>query len=92
MSTGCGLVGDAASYLYRRPEASGSRSALSARHSPICLSWGVLPYASGRKMVVFDPRVFALTLGVAVGIGALAGLYPSWRASHVPPMEAVRNE
>ena len=53
---------------------------------------GVLPYAPGGKMVVFDPRVFALTLGVAVGIGALAGLYPSWRASHVPPMEAVRDE
>ena len=53
---------------------------------------GVLPYAPGGKMVVFDPRVFALTLGVAVGIGAFAGLYPSWRASHVPPMEAVRNE
>lgn len=53
---------------------------------------GVLPYAPGGKMVVFDPWVFALTLGVAVGIGALAGLFPSWRASHVPPMEAVRNE
>ncbi len=52
----------------------------------------VLPYAPGGKMVVFDPWVFALTLGVAIGIGALAGLYPSWRASHVPPMEAVRNE
>lgn len=48
--------------------------------------------APGGKMVVFEPRVFALTLAVAVGIGALAGLYPSWRASHVPPMEAVRNE
>ena len=53
---------------------------------------GVLPYAPGGQMVVFDLHVLALTLGVAVGIGALAGLYPSWRASHVPPMEAVRNE
>ena len=53
---------------------------------------GVLPYAPGGKMLVFDPRVFALTLSVAVGIGALAGLYPSWRASSVPPMEAIRNE
>jgi len=53
---------------------------------------GVLPYAPAGKMVTYDPSVFGLTLGVALGIGALAGLYPSWRASHVPPMEAVRNE
>ena len=52
----------------------------------------VLPYAPAGKMVIFDPWVFALTLGVAVGIGAFAGVYPSWRASHVSPMEAVRNE
>lgn len=52
----------------------------------------VLPYAPAGKMVVYDPSVFGLTLAVALGIGALAGLYPSWRASHVSPMEAVRNE
>ena len=52
----------------------------------------VLPYAPAGKMVTYDPSVFGLTLGVALGIGALAGLYPSWRASHVAPMEAVRNE
>ena len=53
---------------------------------------GVLPYAPAGKMVTYDPSVCGLTLAVALGIGALAGLYPSWRASHVPPMEAVRNE
>lgn len=53
---------------------------------------GVLPYAPAGKMVTYDPSAFGLTLAVALGIGALAGLYPSWRASHVPPMEAVRNE
>lgn len=44
------------------------------------------------RMVTFDPSALLLTLAVAVGIGALAGVYPSWRASHVPPMEAIRNE
>jgi putative ABC transport system permease protein len=52
----------------------------------------VLPYAPAGRMVIFDPSAFALTLAVAVGIGALAGLYPSWRASHVSPMEAIRHE
>lgn len=52
----------------------------------------ILPYAPAGKMVTFDPSVVGLTLAVAVAIGALAGVYPSWRASHVPPMEAIRNE
>ena len=53
---------------------------------------GVLPYAPAGKIVVFNPAMLLLTLGIAVGIGALSGLYPSWKASHVPPMEAIRNE
>ncbi len=53
---------------------------------------GVLPYAPAGKMVGFDPAVLGLTVMTAVGIGALAGLYPSWKASHVSPMEAIRNE
>ena len=52
----------------------------------------VLPYAPAGKMVVFDPAMLVLTLTVTVGIGALAGLYPSWKASHASPMEAIRNE
>lgn len=53
---------------------------------------GVLPYAPSGKMVVFDPAMLLVTVGAAVLIGALAGLYPSWRAAHVSPMEAIRNE
>lgn len=52
----------------------------------------VLPYAPADRMVEFDSSVLALTLAAAVGIGVLAGLYPSWKASHVPPMKAIRNE
>jgi putative ABC transport system permease protein len=52
----------------------------------------VLPYVPAGKMVVFDASMLVLTLAVTVGIGALAGLYPSWKASHASPMEAIRNE
>lgn len=52
----------------------------------------VLPYAPAEKMVAFDPMVLLLTVMTAVGIGGLAGLYPSWKASHASPMEAIRNE
>ncbi len=52
----------------------------------------VLPYAPGGRMVTFHLANVGLTLAVTVGIGALAGLYPSWKASHVSPMEAIRNE
>lgn len=53
---------------------------------------GVLPYAPAGKLVVFDPSMLVLTLFVTVGMGALAGVYPSWKASRASPMEAIRNE
>lgn len=52
----------------------------------------VLPYAPAGKMVVFDPLMLVLTLFVISAMGALAGLYPGWKASQASPMEAVRNE
>ncbi len=52
----------------------------------------VLPYAPAGKMVALDPRMLLAAVAVAVGIGAVAGIYPSWRASHASPMEAIRNE
>ena len=51
-----------------------------------------LPFAPSGRMLVIEPRMILWTLGVAVGIGALAGLYPSWKASRISPMEAIRYE
>ncbi len=38
-----------------------------------------------------SPAVLAAGVGVALGIGALGGLYPAWRASRLSPAEALRS-
>ncbi|MDE2026988.1 MAG: ABC transporter permease [Candidatus Omnitrophica bacterium] len=53
---------------------------------------GVLPYAPAGKMIVFDPIIFVLSIFFTVIVGVIAGLYPSFKASRVTPMEAIRNE
>ncbi|HUU63474.1 MAG TPA: FtsX-like permease family protein [Dehalococcoidia bacterium] len=42
--------------------------------------------------VTVTMQVMLLGLGLAAVAGALGSLYPAWRASHVSPMEALRNE
>jgi putative ABC transport system permease protein len=38
-----------------------------------------------------SPAVLAGGVGVALGVGALGGLYPAWRASRLSPAEALRS-
>jgi putative ABC transport system permease protein len=38
----------------------------------------------------FEPWIFIVGIGLAAGIGALAGAFPSWRAASVKPVEALR--
>jgi lipoprotein-releasing system permease protein len=33
-----------------------------------------------------------MVVGMALGLSILATLYPSWRASRLDPVEALRNE
>jgi putative ABC transport system permease protein len=48
-------------------------------------------YASNRDLTVsVPPSGLALSIGAALLVGAIAGLYPAIRASRIPPAEAVR--
>ncbi|MHB8895535.1 MAG: ABC transporter permease [Candidatus Geothermincolia bacterium] len=51
-----------------------------------------LPYAPAGKLLRPDIIGILITAGVVLVTGLLAGFYPGYRASNVPPMEAVRNE
>lgn len=42
--------------------------------------------------LLIAPDILAGAFAVAVIIGVIAGIYPSWKASNVPPVEALRYE
>jgi putative ABC transport system permease protein len=37
-----------------------------------------------------DAKLLTIAVGVAVLLGVLGGLFPAWRASRLPPTEALR--
>jgi putative ABC transport system permease protein len=52
----------------------------------------LLPYTPTGGLVRIDTPLVLLTLGVVTLIGLLSGIYPSWRAGRVRPLEAIRSE
>ena len=54
-----------------------------------------LPYLTVRmqgQLVIVDPHTLVMTLLIILAIGSIAGLYPAWHASRLPPIAALRSE
>jgi putative ABC transport system permease protein len=52
----------------------------------------LLPYAPSGGLVTIDWTLALLTLVAVTAIGFVSGLYPSWKAGSVRPLETMRNE
>ncbi|MPL62846.1 putative ABC transporter permease YknZ [bioreactor metagenome] len=46
----------------------------------------------GGMTPMYTPYIFLQAFGVAIIVGLVGGLYPAWRASRLPPTEALRYE
>ncbi|MBI4720476.1 MAG: ABC transporter permease [Chitinivibrionia bacterium] len=53
---------------------------------------GVLPFSPSGGFVTIDWTLALFTLGVVTAIGILSGIYPSWKAGSVRPLETMRSE
>lgn len=51
-----------------------------------------LPYIPAGRLLRPNAFVVFATIGATFTLGIVAGLYPSYRASKISPMEAIRNE
>ena len=70
----------------------GSLLALGTAKLTDVLVRGLLPYAPSGGLVRIDPGLVLTTLGVVTLIGLLSGLYPSWKAGRLRPLDAIRSE
>ncbi len=50
------------------------------------------PLAPSQSLLALTGGILAQCLGVGVGVGALAGLYPAWQASRLQPTLALREQ
>jgi putative ABC transport system permease protein len=52
----------------------------------------LLPYAPSGGLVKIGPELIIATLGIVILVGLLSGIYPSWKAGRVRPLESIRSE
>jgi putative ABC transport system permease protein len=51
-----------------------------------------VPVVDSVLVAAWDGGTFVQSVGMALGVGLVAGLYPAWRASRLQPVEALRYE
>ena len=52
----------------------------------------LLPYSPSGGLVAIDPGLVLMTLGVVTAIGLASGVYPSWKAARMRPLDTIRSE
>ena len=52
----------------------------------------LLPYAPSGSLVKIEPGLVLATLGIVTLVGLASGIYPSWKAGRVRPLESIRSE
>jgi ABC-type antimicrobial peptide transport system permease subunit len=62
--------------------------------SGVLLLWlgSKLPLGETFLTSSWDAGTFVQAIGISLGVGLIAGLYPAWRASRLQPVEALRYE
>ena len=50
------------------------------------------PAADGSSLFLITPTLTGIAIGFATVLGALAGIFPAWRAARLDPVIALRNE
>ncbi len=48
------------------------------------------PWVQGKLEAALDPRLFAISLLIALALGGLGGLYPAWIGARMSPARALR--
>lgn len=52
----------------------------------------LLPYSPSGGLVVIDSGLVLLTLGIVTAVGLASGVYPSWKAARMRPLDTIRSE
>jgi putative ABC transport system permease protein len=52
----------------------------------------LLPYSPSGGLISIDLRLVLATLGIVTAVGLVSGLYPSWKASRLRPLDTIRSE
>ena len=52
----------------------------------------LLPYSPSGGLVAIDLGLVLMALGVVTAIGLASGIYPSWKAARMRPLDTIRSE